>query len=323
MPDIQPSATQPRVSIVIPAHNEAGTISATLDRIREVASSQNRFDVAEIIVVSDGSTDDTYRVVEKDLKAGPGGVVVQLVRNAGSHNAIRCGLRYATGDLVAIISADGQDPPESLPEMLAAFRPGIDVVWGKRASRDHDPAATRLLAGLYYRIFRVLTGLEYPPAGLDFVVISRRVVEALLDYRERNLSLFLMLYNLGFGDAEIQYDRGARTAGESSWTLRKRLKLAVDMLTAFSAAPIRLVSLLGLVVGLLGLLFGGVTVVRGLMGDVPIEGWASLMVITSLMGGLILVGIALIGEYLWRTLDEARARPLYVEERSSRVDYDN
>ncbi len=315
-------SSRPTVSIVIPAHNEAETIGSTLDRIRATASSQDRFKFTQIIVVSDGSTDDTFRVVEEELTKGPGGVVVQLVRNAGSHNAIRCGLRYASGDFVAVISADGQDPPESLPEMLASFRPGVDVVWGKRASRENDPAATRLLARTYYRVFRVLTGLEYPPAGLDFVVISRRTVEALLDYRERNLSLFLVLYNLGFGHAEVDYDRGARTAGESSWTLRKRLKLAVDMLTAFSAAPIRLVSLLGLIVGLLGLVFGGITVLRGLMGDVPIEGWASLMVITSLMGGLILVGIALIGEYLWRTLDEARARPLYIEERRSQVEYD-
>jgi dolichol-phosphate mannosyltransferase len=310
------TSLQPKISVVLPAYNEATSIVSTLDRILQMARSHlsSAADL-EVVVVSDGSSDATFDKAAEHLAGGNGGSVIQLVRNVGSHSAIRCGLDHAKGEIVIIMAADGQDPPEIIPELLAALQPGIDVVWGQRRSRDHDPILTRLLAGTYYRLFRTLTGFDYPPSGFDFVAMRRLVVEALLSYQERNTSVFLLIFNLGFSQTSIEYERGQRQDGSSGWTFRKRAKLAVDMLTAFSAAPIRLLSLTGVIVGAFGLIFGGITMVRGLLGQIPISGWASLMVISSLMSGLMLMALGFLGEYVWRTLDEVRGRPLYLEGR--------
>lgn len=306
--------TSPAVSLVIPAWNEEEALPVTIDRIRRVIDSDDRLaNRTEIVVVDDGSHDETAATARKALDGSVPGVVVELAGNVGSHAAIRCGLAHATGDVIAILAADGQDPPENLPAMLDALEGGAEVVWGQRSSRSTDPATKRAMAGAFYRIYRIATGLEYPPSGIDFVVISRPVVDALDRYGERNLPLFLLIYNLGYRQAVVPYDRGERSHGESGWSLRKRITVAIDMLTAFSAAPLRLVSAFGIAFGLMGVAFGTFTLIRAVFSDVPVPGWASLMVTTSLLGGMILVSISVLGEYVWRTLDEARARPVYLE----------
>jgi glycosyltransferase involved in cell wall biosynthesis len=310
------AATRPMLSVVLPAHDEAGVIEDTLARIAALDSDLT--DRIEVIVVSDGSTDTTFEEACEGLLRGLEGRVVELATNVGAHAAIRCGLRYARGDLVALMAADGQDPPEALPAMLERFSPELDVVWGWRRDRRSDGRA-RLPAAAFYRCFRLLTGLDYPPSGLDFLVVRRRVVDAVLQHSTRNTSLHLLIYNLGFAQAFLEYDRGPRVGGHSSWTLRKRLKLAVDMLTGCSAAPIRITSLVGILAGLVGIALGGVTLVRAALGAVPASGWASLMVVSSFMGGLMLVAIAFLGEYVWRILDEVRGAPPFIEARHERA----
>jgi dolichol-phosphate mannosyltransferase len=312
-----------RLSIVIPAWNEEAALPATIERIEKMVEADDRLTGrTEIIVVSDGSTDETSGAAHKALDGALPGTVVELAANVGSHAATRCGLRHVSGDAVVVLAADGQDPPETIPALLDAIDDGADIVWGQRSSRSGDPRLRRWLSGMFYRLYRVATGLEYPPSGLDFVVISRPVVESLETYRERNLPLFLLIYNLGYRQSVVPYERGERSHGESGWSMQKRVKMAIDMLTAFSAAPLRLVSLTGLVIGIAGLLFGLMTLVRGLMSNVPVPGWASMMVMTSIMGGMILLSISVLGEYVWRTLDEARARPIYLERSVTTVDLD-
>jgi polyisoprenyl-phosphate glycosyltransferase len=306
------AATRPALSVVLPAHDEAGVIEDTLARLAALDSDLT--DRMEIIIVSDGSTDTTFEEACEGLLRGLEGRVVELATNVGAHAAIRCGLRYARGDLVALMAADGQDPPEALPMMLERFTPNLDVVWGWRRERRADGSA-RFQAAAFYRCFRLLTGLDYPPSGLDFLVVRRRVVDAVLQHSTRNTSLHLLIYNLGFTQAFVDYDRGPRVGGRSSWTLRKRLKLAVDMLAGCSAAPIRIASLVGILAGLMGILMGGVTLVRAALGAAPASGWASLMVVSSLMGGLMLVALAFLGEYVWRILDEVRGAPPFIEAR--------
>jgi glycosyltransferase involved in cell wall biosynthesis len=313
---VEPAARafdHPLLSVVLPAHNEAGVIDATLARIAALDGGLS--DRIEVIVVSDGSTDGTFEDARAGLRCGLAGRVVELATNVGSHAAIRCGLRYARGDLVAVMASDGQDPPEALPAMVERFTPELDVVWGWRRERRNDRLGVRLAATAFYRLFRVLTGRDYPPSGLDFLVARRRVVDAVLQHSARNTSLFLLIYNLGFAQAFVDYDRGERIGGQSSWTRRKRFKLAVDMFAGCSAAPIRIASLVGVLAGLVGIVLGGVTLVRAALGDVPASGWASLMVVSSFMGGLILVAIALLGEYVWRILDEVRGAPPFIEAR--------
>ena len=311
---------QTLLSVVLPAHDEAGVIGKTLSRIAALAGPGSELaGPIEVIVVSDGSTDSTYEEALGALGSELRGTVVELVSNAGSHAAIRCGLRYATGDFIAIMAADGQDPPEELPAMLSVMRATVDVVWGRRSHRANDRPGARRAAGAYYRIFRLLTGLDYPPSGLDFVVARRRVIEAVLERSTRNASLFLLIYNLGFAQTFVDYERGTRAGGRSSWTLRKRVKLAIDMLTSFSAAPIRIASLAGIAAGLVGIVLGSVTLVRAALGAVPVSGWSSLMVVSSFTSGLMLVAIGFLGEYVWRILDEVRGAPPYIEARQECV----
>lgn len=315
----------PHLSIVIPAWNEAGVIGPTLRRIKAVVAERPELTHrVEIIVVSDGSTDSTYQEAVTEIGDVISGRVVQLLQNVGSHAALRCGLEHARGDHVALLAADGQDPPESLPEMLEAFADeNVAVVWGRRIARRHDDWFHRMTSAAYYRIFRRLTGMEYPPAGLDFVMLRRVVVDAVLTHRERNTSLFLLIFNLGLTDAYVDYERGERALGTSRWSFRARCKLAIDMLTTFSAAPIRVLSVTGVLVGALGVIVGGITVIRALVTDIPASGWASLMVVTSVMSGIMLIALGLLGEYMWRTLDEVRQRPLYFVAREAVVDGSN
>jgi polyisoprenyl-phosphate glycosyltransferase len=313
MQPVREADARPLLSVVLPAHDEAGVVDDTLARI--AALDGELADRIEVVVVSDGSTDATFEDACEALRRGLEGRVVELATNVGSHTAILCGLRYARGDLVAVMAADGQDPPEALPAMLERFSPELDVVWGWRRERRNDGGGARLAAAAFYRLFRLLTGLDYPPSGLDFLVVRRRVVDAVLQHSARNTSLHLLIYNLGFAQAFVEYDRGPRVGGHSSWTLRKRLKLAVDMLAGCSAAPIRIASLVGILAGLVGIVLGGVTLVRAALGAVPASGWASLMVVSSFMGGLMLVAIAFLGEYVWRILDEVRGAPPFIEAR--------
>lgn len=311
--------SRPQLTIVLPAYNEAGVIGTTLDRIVEAMGGTT----FEIVVVSDGSDDATFEEASDRLADHGVGTAIQLAKNVGSHRAIRAGLLAANGSAVAVMAADGQDPPESLPEMLDVMESGAEVVWGARRGREADPLMRRVFASIFYRTFRLLTGLNYPPKGYDFVLFTRPVLDAINLHRERNAPLFLLLYNIGFRHVEVDYSRGERIGGKSSWTLRKRARLAVDMVTAFSAAPIRAVSLIGGLIGLFGIVFGGITIVRALAGQTPIDGWASLMVVSSLMSGLTLLALALIGEYVWRALDEARGRPLFIEARRRVFDRDS
>jgi dolichol-phosphate mannosyltransferase len=314
------AAARPLLSVVLPAHDEGGVIGATLARVAALVRPGSGLEgQIEVIVVSDGSTDGTFTEACRALGPALPGTVVELVANAGSHAAIRCGLRYASGDCVAIMAADGQDPPEALPAMIRALSAPLDIVWGRRRDRANDRAGARRAATAYYRIFRMLTGLDYPPSGLDFVLVRRRVIDAVLQHSARNISVFLLIYNLGFAQGFVDYRREARQGGQSSWTLRKRIKLAIDMLTSFSVAPIRVASLAGLVAGAMGIALGGVTLVRAALGEVPVSGWASLMVVSSLTSGLMLVAIGFLGEYVWRILDEVRGAPLFIEARHERV----
>jgi dolichol-phosphate mannosyltransferase len=316
-------STSPTLSLVIPAWNEEKALPPTIDRILRVIKSDNRLvHRTEIIIVDDGSTDDTAGAARKALDGYVPGTVVELAGNVGSHAAIRCGLRHASGERVVILSADGQDPPETILAMLDRLDDGAEIVWGQRTSRSGDPTTRRALAGVFYRMYRIATGLQYPPSGLDFVMLSRPVVDALERFSERNLPLFLLIYNLGYRQSLVPYERGERSHGESGWSLGKRVEMGFDMLTAFSATPLRLVSAAGLVIGLLGLMFGAFTLIRGLVSDVPVEGWASLMVMTSVMGGMILLAISVLGEYVWRTLDEVRGRPVYLEREVTIVEFD-
>ena len=306
------AATRPMLSVVLPAHDEAGVIDATLTRI--AALDPELTERIEVIVVSDGSTDATFEDACEGLGRGLEGRVVELAANVGAHAAICCGLRYARGDLVALMSADGQDPPEALPAMLERFSPELDVVWGWRRERRNDGGSARFAAAAFYRFFRLLTGLDYPPSGLDFLIVRRRVIDAVLQHSTRNTSLHLLIYNLGSRRrswsttaarewADTRAGRGASASSSPSTCSRVARRRRSE------SRRCRHPGRAG------GLALGGVTLVRAAFGAVPASGWASLMVVSSFMGGLMLVAIAFLGEYVWRILDEVRGAPPFIEAR--------
>jgi glycosyltransferase involved in cell wall biosynthesis len=304
----------PALSVVMPALNEQDAIGSTLAELRDaVGGSRN----LEVIVVSDGSTDGTFAGAVGAMSAlGIRGRVIELAGNVGSHAAIRIGLAESSGAFVAVMAADGQDPPSTIPRMLDAARSGgSDVVWARRTSRGSQGAALSLASRFFIVLFALLTRLRLPPSGLDFVMLSRRAVDHVGRHRERHLPVHLLLFNLPLPRAYVDYERRPRVAGSSRWTIGRRIGLAVDMLASTSMALMRLISVTGVVVGALGLTYGAVTVVRALLGQGPDTGtgWASLMVVVSVIGGLALLGIGLIGEYLWRVLEEVRGRPVHLE----------
>jgi polyisoprenyl-phosphate glycosyltransferase len=297
------------LSIVVPLLNEAENLPALHERLAEVAKTLDR-DV-EMIFVDDGSTDDSYGVLEK-LRAADARVrIIRLSRNFGSHGACLAGFSYAKGDHAVILTADLQDPPELLPQLLAACEAGHDVVWGSREQRD-DPAMTVFFSEAYNRLMRKVALPNWPEHGFDFVVVSRRVLDVILSRRERNTSLFGQILWAGFPQTSIPYKRQARRAGKSKWTSSKKIKLAIDSFVSFSYVPIRMISIIGIVSAVVGTLYAIFVITAWLLNGVTIGGWASLMVVLLVLGGTQLVMLGIIGEYLWRTLDEARGRPPFI-----------
>jgi dolichol-phosphate mannosyltransferase len=271
----------------------------------------------EWIVVDDHSPDATYRTIEELSKQDPRVRGIRLARNHGSHSAVRCAIARSTGEAVVILAADLQDPPELLPKLLARWRDGSDVVWAVRATREGERKSTLLFSRLYYWLMRKAAGMQQLPGeGADFALIDRKVAEALSQFRESNTSLFVLMMWMGFAQTSIEYTKKPRLHGSSGWSLAKKLKLVVDSLTAFTFGPVRCMSYLGFATALGAFVWAGFIVRNAVFGH-PVEGWSSVMVAVLFLGGLQMMMMGVLGEYLWRALDEARQRPPYLIERQT------
>lgn len=308
----QTGPLRPLLSIVTPAYNEAENLPLLYERLGAVLSGLNVD--WEWIIVDDHSLDGTFQVAGRLREGDPRIRAVRFARNCGAHIAITCGLQRARGNCAVVMAADLQDPPETLPALLAEWCAGAQVVWAVRARREGETVGTVGFARLYYFLMRHLVGFKDMPAtGADFFLIDQRVLAALRCFSESNASVFMLITWMGFRQATIHYDKQARVHGRSGWGLGKKLKLVADSVTSFSYVPIRFMSYLGLVIGVLGFLYALVVVFNALRG-LPPEGWASLMVVVLVLGGIQMIMLGVLGEYLWRTLDEARHRPRYVIE---------
>lgn len=303
------------VSVVTPAYNEAQNLPLLYERLSHVLGD---LQVAwEWIVVDDHSGDGSFDAVASIAQRDHRVRAVRLARNSGSHTAITCGLHQAGGDCAVVLAADLQDPPETLPVLLDQWRAGAQIVWAVRAQREGETASTIGFARLYYLIMRRLVGIQDMPAtGADFFLLDRRVLDAFRQFHESNVSILALLTWMGFRQVTIAYEKQARLHGRSGWSLRKKLKLVVDSVTSFSFLPVRLMSLVGFVVAIVGFLYAGVVTVNALAGRPP-QGWASLMVVVLVIGGIQMVMMGVLGEYLWRALDESRGRPRYIIERTT------
>ncbi|NOX62631.1 MAG: glycosyltransferase family 2 protein [Chloroflexi bacterium] len=300
----------PLISVVIPAFNEEDNIPVLYERLMEVAA-REPVDW-EFIFIDDGSTDGTYAVLESLHARDPRVKALSFTRNFGSHVGIAAGLQVASGDAAIIMAADLQDPPQVLHEFLDRWRKGYKIVWGVRAKRD-DPLGKRIFAALFYRLIRRVALPDYPEGGTgSFCLLDRDVVEAFSSFRERNRVTFGLISWSGFSQTEVPYERPQRHSGTSKWSFGRQIKAAIDTLLAFSYAPVRLISLLGIVVSVLSFLWGFVVIFKRIFGGVAVEGFAALMVAVLFLGGMQLIVLGILGEYLWRILDEVRGRPLFV-----------
>jgi dolichol-phosphate mannosyltransferase len=313
----QDSEKPPLISIVTPAYNEGLNLPVMHQRLTSILD-QTAVDW-EWIIIDDCSADDTFAVCEELAEGDPRVCALRFSRNFGSHTATICGLEHARGNCAIAMASDLQDPPETIPALLSEWRMGNHVVWAVRASRRGEPRGTVLFSGFYYWLMRKVAGLkEMPATGADFVLLDRAVIDAICRFREQNASFFALVTWMGFRQTSILYEKQARLHGRSGWTLRKKIKLVVDSLTSFTYQPIRWMSLMGLIVSLLGLVYAGILVLNVLLRS-PVQGWTSLMVIVLFLGGGQMFMLGVLGEYIWRGLDEARRRPRYLIERMTRA----
>ena len=303
------------VTIVVPVYHNAPSLRELLGRFDALARA-NPADAFEFVFVDDGSRDDSYAVLLA-LGAEDSRVrVVKLSRNFGSNAALMAGLHHAKGGAIAAISADLQDPPELIGEMLALWHGGRKVVLAAREGRD-DPGLTSTLSDLFYALFRRLAIRSMPRRGFDFFLIDRQVCDLINGIQENNAYLMGLILWLGFEPEVLHYRRRGRKArfGRSMWTLTKKLKYFADSFVAFSYAPIRAASFLGIALSFVGLIYAAVVVFAKLAYGFPVPGYASLMVAFLVISGTQLLMTGILGEYMWRNLDETRRRPRFIVEK--------
>ena len=303
--------TKKTVSLVVPVYDNAPTLEALFEKFEETAQSCKSCDF-EFIFVDDGSRDDSYAILGKYLERARRRVkVLKLSKNHGSFTACLAGLTRAEGDCAVLISADLQDPPSLIPDMADAWRSGSEVVIAARRSRK-DPLLSRLWSKFYYAMFRKFALKDMPAGGFDFALIDRKVINILSEIREKNTSLMGLILWTGFRRTVIPYDRLARARGRSTWTLAKKWKYFIDSFVAFSFAPIRFATALGFIVAALGFIYTVIIIVDRLMNRNRIRGMASVIALVLVIGGVLLLMLGIIGEYLWRILDEVRKRPVFI-----------
>ena len=300
-----------KISIVTPCYYNGMNIPETYEVIK-----RDVFDVCkdidfEWVLVDDGSKDDTLeqalKIQQKDSRAK----VVKLSRNFGEFRAIVAGMSKATGDAVVVISADLQDPPELIPEMIESWKKGNLVNLAVRKGRE-ESKLKNFFADTYYKLVRKWVEPNYPKRGFDFFLIDKRVADELVEMQEKNSSIYLQLIWLGYTPTKIEYTR--REKGKSMWTYSKRINLFIDTFVVFSHKPIRFISESGFFLSLSGLVFAIYFLVDKCTNDV-LPGWTSLMVAMLLLSGFQMIMLGMLGEYMWRNLDESRSRPLYVIEK--------
>jgi dolichol-phosphate mannosyltransferase len=301
---------RPFVSFLLPCYNEGAVLVETYRRVKTVAESIGS--PCEIVLVNDGSTDDTLDQMIQLSRQDPEVLVLDLSRNHGHQVAISAGLYYCSGERVLIMDADLQDPPELLPQMLAVMDQGSDVVYAQRRSRPGDGPLKRLACAVFYRCLRGLSDIPIPVDTGDFRLISRRVLDVILQMPERHRFIRGMVSWVGFRQTAFPYDRDGRFAGETKYPFWRLVRLALDGIVAFSTRPLALASYAGLAFAAGSLILFIYILYSWLyVGKTP-QGWTSLMMVVTLMGSIQLFVLGIIGQYLGRMHEQVRGRPMFI-----------
>jgi polyisoprenyl-phosphate glycosyltransferase len=299
------------LTIIVPVYYNELNLPETVPQLLALRSDLAGYDL-ELIFVDDGSGDRSLAVLLAFQQQHPDAIkVVKLTRNFGSMAAIQAGFTVACGDCVGMISADLQDPPELFLEMLRQWENGNKAVFGVRQDREESPAQ-KFFSNGYYSLIRRFALRDYPNGGFDFFLVDHQVVGDLNRIQEKNTNIMTLIYWLGYQPILLPYVRRQRKKGKSRWTLAKKIKLFVDTFVAFSFFPIRMLSLVGLLVAMGSFLYGAFVLFYWLLYGIEVKGWVPIVVVLTFTAGLQMAMLGVLGEYLWRTLDEVRRRPLFV-----------
>lgn len=302
----------PKLSVIIPCYYNEENIPVTA---RELINNEAKFpaDVTfEYVFVDDGSGDQTLQALLTVKNQFPDRIkVIQLAGNVGSYNAIVAGIAYATGDCLSVITADLQDPPELMAQMYAYWQHGFKLIIGNRQDRE-ETGLSKWFAQTFHWLMKRLALSNIPDGGFDFVFFDRQVADEVVKMHERNSNVFYLMVWLGFAYVNIPYVRRKREIGVSRWTISKKIKLLIDSLLAFSFFPIRAISVVGLLLGAIALVYGLYIIGLKILDPQGPPGWTTLMVVLLFVSAFQMIALGIIGEYVWRSMDAARSRPLYV-----------
>jgi polyisoprenyl-phosphate glycosyltransferase len=296
------------VSVVVAVYYNQESLALLFKELQEVEATLKRNQLAlQLILVDDGSGDDSFAELKKIKEARPETTIIKLARNFGAVNASKTGLKFVTGDCFMLLAADLQDPPTIIVEMALAWQSGNPYVIAVRKERD-DPLFTRVYAAVYYWLLRTLVVPNYPHGGFDMFMLDKKALGYMRD-SAKDINPSLLSYWFGFKPQIIEYSRRKRLFGKSRWTFTKKAKFLLDSLLGFSVLPLRLISFVGVVVALLSFLYGGAVVFNTFFGTREVEGFATLAALITFLLGLIIIMLGLIGEYLWRIFVQVNQRP--------------
>jgi glycosyltransferase involved in cell wall biosynthesis len=299
-----------KISILIPAYNEQEVLRHLYERLHKLAGETPNY-AFEFLFVNDGSRDKTLEVIKAYAAKDPRVSYINLSRNFGKETAMIAGLDNVHSDATVIIDADLQDPPELIPKMIELWEQGYDDVFAKRKSRAGEPWLKRITSSLFYKTLQKSTHIPIQQDTGDFRLLDKRCVEALVQFRESQRYTKGIFSWIGYKKKEIEYDRDPRMAGETKWNYFKLINLAIDGITSFTTAPLRISSVLGILVSFSAFIYIIYLVVRTTLFGTDLAGYPSMMAVILFLGGVQLLSLGVIGEYIGRIFNESKNRPLY------------
>lgn len=299
-----------KFSIIMPVYNEENNLKILYQRLKEVW--QDYPGTVEFIFVDDGSTDKSLEMLKDFVSCDSRVKVISLARNFGSYCAITAGIDSADGDAVSWLSADMQDPPELTLKLIEKWKEGFEVVWAIRANRRKDSFFTRKSASFFYHLIRKLAFPHFPSYGADICLLDKKVADIYRSFKEKNRFVQGLILSMGFKQVEVLYEREERREGKSKWGFRKKLKFALDAIISFSYLPLRFMTYVGIIAALISLFFAVSVIYEKIALGIPVKGWGSLMMGILFFGGIQCIMLGIIGEYIWRILEEVKHRPVYI-----------
>jgi glycosyltransferase involved in cell wall biosynthesis len=305
----------PKLSVIMPCYFNEQNMPVTT---AELIANEKNFDPDiefEYVMVDDGSKDNTLKELLKFKEQYPDKVrVVKLSGNFGAYNAILAGMKHATGEMNVVLTADLQDPPELIPKMVGYWKKGVKLVIANREDRE-EPWMQKKVSNFYHKLMKKIALKNIPEGGFDLILFDRQLRDEVVRIDEKNTNTLYLLTWLQYDYVCIPYTRRKRQIGKSRWTLQKKVKLFIDSFVSFSFFPIRMISVFGVIFGLIAFIYGLFIIVAKIFGLIPVQGWATVMAVILFVSSFQMLALGVLGEYIWRTLDASRNRPNYIVEK--------